>query len=53
MSVKRAVETCSSEVADDIMQNRKFGFRETVIMITRMYLRQVASLIKDVRAKIF
>lgn len=41
MSVKRAVETCSSEVADDIMQNSKFGFKETVI--TRIYLRQVAS----------
>ena len=27
MSVKRAVETCCNEVADDIMSNSKFGFQ--------------------------
>ncbi|KAJ7388999.1 hypothetical protein OS493_034388 [Desmophyllum pertusum] len=40
MSVKRAVETCSTEVADDIMLHSKFGFKET--LMTRMYLRKVA-----------
>ena len=40
MSVKRAVETCSSEVADDMMLHSKFGFKET--LMTRMYLRKVA-----------
>ena len=40
MSVKRAVETCSSEVADDMMLHSKFGFKET--LMTRMYSRKVA-----------
>ena len=40
MSVKRAVETCSSDVADDMMLHSKYGFQET--LMTRMYLRKVA-----------
>ena len=40
MSVKQAVETCSSDVADDMMLHSKFGFKE--ILMTRMYLRKVA-----------
>jgi len=40
MSVKRAVETCSSDVAEDMMFHSKFGFQET--LMTRMYLRKVA-----------
>lgn len=40
MSVKRAVETCSSDVAEDMMFHSKFGFNET--LMTRMYLRKVA-----------
>lgn len=40
MSVKRAVETCSSDVAEDMMFHCKFGFNET--LMTRMYLRKVA-----------
>ena len=44
MSVKRAVETCCSEVADDIMLHSKFGFQATVM--TRMYLRKVAQYFK-------
>ena len=40
MSVKRAVETCCNEVADDIMSNSKFGFQET--LMTREYIRKAA-----------
>lgn len=40
MSVKRAVETCSSDVAEDMMFHSKFGFNET--LMTRMYLRKAA-----------
>ena len=43
-SVKLAVETCCSEVDDDIMLHSKFGFQATVM--TRMYLRKVAQYFK-------
>ena len=44
MSVKRAVETCCNEVADDIMSNSKFGFQET--LMTREYIRKAAQYFK-------
>ena len=44
MSVKRAVETCCNEVADDIMSISKFGFQET--LMTREYIRKAAQYFK-------
>ena len=40
MSVKRAVETCSREVADDILYNSKYG--HTIALVTRTYIRKAA-----------
>ena len=43
MSVKWAVETCSTEVADDIMLHSKFGFTDTLMTRMYMHLRKVAT----------
>ena len=40
MSVKLAVETCSREVADDILYNSKYG--HTIALMTRTYIRKAA-----------
>ena len=44
MSVKRAVESCCSEVADDTMLHSKYGYQ--AIVMTRQYLRKVAQYFK-------
>ena len=40
MSVKRAVETCSREAADDILYNSKYG--HPITLMTRTYIRKAA-----------
>ena len=44
MSVKRAAETCSRDVSDDILYNSKYG--QPTTLMTRTYIRKAAEYFK-------